>query len=299
VLRTRDQSLLDQCDIVVDVGSVFDPSKKRYDHHQKSFNETFKTLRPDLKISGGDIRLSSAGLIYVHYGEKIIKDMLKASADIELTPSQLQSIFIKIYQSLIQEIDGIDNGVPQFEGEPSYRINTHLSNRVKTFNPSWMEEKSPEEVDQLFHQAKEYVGKEFVDKVSYYGSSWLPARKIVEQCVANRFTVHSSGEIIELNRFCPWQEHLREIEKEVGVEIKFVLFNSGSNDFRVQCVPVKEGSFICRKFLKKSWWGVRDEELETVSGIEGIKFCHATGFIGGHKTRDGTLQMAVDSLEEN
>lgn len=47
VLRTRDQSLLDQCDIVVDVGSIFDPSKKRFDHHQNTFQETFSSLRPE------------------------------------------------------------------------------------------------------------------------------------------------------------------------------------------------------------------------------------------------------------
>lgn len=47
VLRTRDQSLLDQCDIVVDVGNVFDPSKKRFDHHQNTFHETFSSLRPE------------------------------------------------------------------------------------------------------------------------------------------------------------------------------------------------------------------------------------------------------------
>lgn len=218
--------------------------------------------------------------------------------NVELTPKQLTSVFIKIYQSFIQEIDGIDNGVPQFDGEPHYRINTHLSSRVKNFNPGWMDEKSADEIDELFQQAMVYVGKEFQDKVEYFGSAWLPARKIVEQAVNDRFTLHESGEIMELGRFCPWQEHLREIEKDVGgVEIKYVLFNGGSSDFRVQCVPVKEGSFVCRKFLHKKWFGIRDDELEKVSGIEGIKFCHATGFIGGHKTRDGSLQMAIESLK--
>ena len=223
--------------------------------------------------------------------------MLKKLKNVELTDKQLTSVFIKIYQSLIQEIDGIDNGVPQFDGEPSYRINSHLSNRVKKFNPTWTEEKTSEEVDELFHKAKEYVGEEFQDKVEYFGSEWLPARKIVEKSIDDRFSVHSSGEIIELVRFCPWQEHLREIEKSLeGVEIKYVLFNSGSSDFRVQCVPVKEGSFVCRKFLNKKWFGIRDQELEKASGIEGIKFCHVTGFIGGHKTRDGSLKMAELSL---
>lgn len=233
----------------------------------------------------------------MHYGEGIITDMLKKQG-VELTDTQLTSIFVKIYQSFIQEIDGIDNGVPQFDGEPHYRINTHLSNRVKTFNPGWMDNKTPDEVDELFHKAKEYVGKEFDDKVDYFGTSWLPARKIVEEAVKNRFAVHESGEIMELAGFCPWQEHLREIEKEQeGVEIKYVLFNSGNEDYRVQCVPVKEGSFVCRKFLHKKWFGIRDNELEKVSGIEGIKFCHSTGFIGGHKTRDGTLKMAEMSLK--
>lgn len=235
-------------------------------------------------------------MIYVHYGERVIVELLK-KVNVELTNKQLTSVFTKIYKSFIQEMDGIDNGVPQFDGEPRYIISTHLSNRVKNFNPGWTEDKTPEEVDELFHKAKEYVGKEFQDKVEYFGSAWLPARKIVEQAVQNRFNVHSSGEIIELERFCPWQEHLREIEKEFeGVEIKYTLFSGGSNDFRVQCVPVKEGSFICRKFLNKKWFGLRDEELEKVSGIEGIKFCHATGFIGGHITRDGTLKMAELSL---
>lgn len=235
-------------------------------------------------------------MTYVYYGERVITEILKKK-NVTLTPKQLTSVFVKIYQSFIQEIDGIDNGVPQFDGEPQYRINTHLSNRVKTFNPGWMDEKTPDEVDALFHEAKAYVGREFEDKVEYFGSAWLPARKIVEQAVENRFSVHESGEIIELSRFCPWQEHLREIEKDVGdVEIKFVLFLGGSNDYRVQCVPVKEGSFVCRKFLNKKWFGIRDEELEKVSGIEGIKFCHATGFIGGSKTRDGSLKMAELSL---
>ena len=35
IVRTRDPAVLDTCDIVVDVGGVFDPSKHRYDHHQR------------------------------------------------------------------------------------------------------------------------------------------------------------------------------------------------------------------------------------------------------------------------
>lgn len=54
VLRTRDLKLLSQCDIVVDVGSEFNPEKKRFDHHQNTFKETFSSLRPEL--GKGNIR---------------------------------------------------------------------------------------------------------------------------------------------------------------------------------------------------------------------------------------------------
>lgn len=35
VKRTRNTTILNTCDIVVDVGGVFDPSVHRYDHHQR------------------------------------------------------------------------------------------------------------------------------------------------------------------------------------------------------------------------------------------------------------------------
>jgi uncharacterized UPF0160 family protein len=41
---------------VLDVGGVYDPSRHRYDHHQKGFNEVFG--------HGFNTKLSSAGLVY-------------------------------------------------------------------------------------------------------------------------------------------------------------------------------------------------------------------------------------------
>lgn len=49
IIRSRNTlELLEHCDIVVDVGGEFDHERKLYDHHQKSFQETMSTLRPDL-----------------------------------------------------------------------------------------------------------------------------------------------------------------------------------------------------------------------------------------------------------
>jgi uncharacterized UPF0160 family protein len=56
IIRTRDPAELAKCDILVDVGAVYDPSTHRYDHHQAGFTETFDDTHK--------IKLSSAGLIY-------------------------------------------------------------------------------------------------------------------------------------------------------------------------------------------------------------------------------------------
>ena len=41
VVRSRTPEVLDKCDVVIDVGGVYDPAAKRFDHHQKEFNDVF------------------------------------------------------------------------------------------------------------------------------------------------------------------------------------------------------------------------------------------------------------------
>lgn len=41
IVRTRDLNLLQDLDLVVDVGGQFDLDKLRFDHHQKGFEQTF------------------------------------------------------------------------------------------------------------------------------------------------------------------------------------------------------------------------------------------------------------------
>lgn len=37
IIRTRDPVKLEKCDVVVDVGGVYDHKQHRYDHHQRYF----------------------------------------------------------------------------------------------------------------------------------------------------------------------------------------------------------------------------------------------------------------------
>lgn len=200
-----------------------------------------------------------------------------------------------------------------------------MSGRVSHFNQDW-NSKDDFDADKQFKKAQQLVGNEFLDKLFYYSTVWLPGREIVSDMIKKRFAVHESGEILEMETFCPWKQHLSELEQEheiVGVP-KFVIYTDTNGNYRVICVPIKPESFVCRKFLHKGklrlgffhisyylssyiclfwfdlildWRGLRDEELQKISKIEDASFCHATGFIGGANTRDGALTMAIESLE--
>ncbi|KAG7212361.1 hypothetical protein KM043_012682 [Ampulex compressa] len=291
IVRTRDQSILDTCDIVVDVGGQYDPATNRYDHHMRDFNETVGTV---IKKPGHnwDIKLSSAGLIYCHFGIEILREMLPK----ETSNEDIENVFKKVYDSLIKEVDAVDNGIPMYDGEPVYSINTGLSARVNRLNPEW--NSSGVNIDEQFAKAMALTGEEFTCFVHSAANVWLPARRIVEDAVDKRFEVDPSGEIIALEQYIPWAHHLYAIEEEQNINpsIKYAILKD-TNSYRVRAVPVQYGSFVCRIFLPEPWAGLRDTALEEASGIKGTIFVHTVRFIGGHVTKNGAIAMARKSLE--
>ncbi|KAM5179439.1 MYG1 exonuclease [Mantella aurantiaca] len=290
IIRTRDPLLLAQCDVVVDVGGEYDPSRNRYDHHQRSFCETMNSLYPDKPWV---TKLSSAGLVYAHFGTQILATLLDTEEDDPIIPV----LYDKMYENFVEEIDAIDNGISQFDGEQRYNVTTTLSSRVAHLNPRWNEPDQDTEVG--FRKAMELAGTEFVSRLDFYHRSWLPARALVEQAIRERLQVENSGEVVILAQGgCPWKEHLFQVEKELSLEkqIKYVIYPDQSGKWRVQCVPTGPNTFQNRLSLPEDWRGLRADDLSSVSGIPGCIFVHATGFIGGNETQGGALEMARKAL---
>jgi uncharacterized UPF0160 family protein len=142
------------------------------------------------------------------------------------------------------------------------------------------------------------VGGEFKDRVLYYVNDWWPAHSLVEKAIKNRYECDESGCIIRLDGCCPWKSHLFNIEKELDLVgcIKYVLYSEKNGHWRVQCVPLNDHSFTNRKSLKEEWCGLRDDELSCKSGIPECIFVHASGFIGGAKSYESALKLALNSI---
>lgn len=308
LVRTRDQAVLDTCHTVVDVGGVYSASENRFDHHQRTFDTTFP---------GRPTMLSSAGLVYMHFGKEIIARKLGGDDGAKDSPV-VDMLYNKFYESFIEALDAHDNGISVYDPaqvtsaglEPRFSDSGFtLGAMVGRLNPRWNDPAPADRAeaqaaeDARFETASARIGEEFDLSLDFWTASWLPAREVVETAFTGRVDHDEQGRIMVFKgQSCPWKDHLYTLEEDAGVESKvvYVLYpESTAPDakWRVQCVPVSKDSFQSRKPLPEAWRGFRDDELSQISGIPGCVFVHAAGFIGGNKTFDGALKMAKQALE--
>lgn len=120
VVRSRDPSRLAQCEFICDVGAVYDPASKRFDHHQ-------------LQYQGS---LSSAGMVLKYLQEQGFMD---------------EEEYRCFNNSLVMGVDAHDNGVEP----PSPGVCT-FSHVIGNFAPI-LREASAEEFEQAFRQAAEFT----------------------------------------------------------------------------------------------------------------------------------------------
>ncbi len=120
VHRTRSEKVLENCDYVCDVGGVYDPAKRRFDHHQVDYQGT----------------MSSAGMVLLY---------LKDQGLIE------GHLYDYLNKTLIMGVDAHDNGVAKIEpGTASF------SQVVSNFLPIDYDV-SAAEMTQAFFQAVDFV----------------------------------------------------------------------------------------------------------------------------------------------
>ena len=290
IVRTRNPEFLAQCHMVVDVGATYEPEKHRYDHHQREFTGV---------LEGYNTKLSSAGLVYKHFGRQILREVLKGDEGTAPSDEFVEVCYHKLYKGFVEHIDAIDNGISVSDAEPRYHVSTTLSARVGHLNPSWNEEQSSDIMNARFVEAMSLTCSEFLSHAQSLAQSWWPARSIVQKSLDERMNVHPSGQIMILDMACPWKDHLFELEenmKNSESKVLYALYADMGGSWRIQAVPMDPNSFASRKKLPTDWCGLRDDVLSEKTGIPGGIFIHASGFIGGHKTKEGALAMAIMAL---
>jgi len=70
------------------------------------------------------------------------------------------------------------------------------------------------------------TGAEFTESVEYLAKVWLPARSLVLADLNRRKEIDPSGSIVKLTSYCPWKEHLHQLEVGLGApgEVIYVVY---------------------------------------------------------------------------
>lgn len=311
IVRTRDQKILDEADIVVDVGSVLDVEKLRLDHHQRSFNQTIRDYHPEIKTTNPEKppRLSSSGLVFAIFGKAVIMKLLNLDGGYEelnmKDKKMVDAVYNKSYIEFFEEIDAIDNGVEIASGDNikyNYHINSGISTRVKYLNPL-DNNATPDERLVQFRKAMDLVGSEISRGIVFLAREWWPTREYYRDLVMKRKEFDPSGQIVlfEGEHMIGFKSAMFDLEEELGIngEIKYVIYPQSSSigkRWRALGLSVDLKSFTTRVPLKEEWRGKRDEELQKVSGIPDATFVHMSGFTGGAGSLEGIKSMVRKTL---
>lgn len=259
VLRSRDPKVWETGDYVLDVGNVYDPEIKRYDHHQHGGAGSRANGTP----------YSALGLVWKHHGEELCGS---------------KEIAEQIDRQMVIPIDLADNGIevyaPTHEGVHPFLIH-HV---LVVMRPTWKEgEVHDARFTELLPLARRIIEREIV--VARDGAE---GAQFVEKAYADAV----DKRIVTIDRPYPWQSTLAKTKEVIYV----VKPKSVGTNWEVECVRNDVHSFMNRKPLPESWRGYRDADLTAKTGVEGAIFCHNGGFIAVTETKEGALALAKLAL---
>lgn len=178
---------------------------------------------------------------------------------------------VRFDEDFIQPLDESDNT----------GCSNMLAKLISQFNPSWDSEES---YDACFWKAVDFA-EQILNNYFRSVLGVVRARKLVREAMEK-----GDGKILVLPKFAPWKGEV------VGSTYQLAVYPSNRGGYSVQGVPEsREGNeLVCS--LPREWWGKETAELQKISGIATLRFCHATGFMAAADTLDDAMLAAKTAL---
>jgi uncharacterized UPF0160 family protein len=262
VVRTRDVEVISKCDYVVDVGGESDPSNNKFDHHQ----------RGGAGKDNDSVPYAAFGLVWKKFGPEL---------------SGSEQVAMRVRQNLVAPIDYADNlGEPLSEMGPGIYPYT-FSRMIDVLNE---ETDEPKLQDANFLAMLDFAKRILLQEIRVAQAIEDSALYIMEV-----YKQADDKRILVLDRKIPWFPVVAELD-----EPRFVIFpDNGSGNWAISTIRHGKYDFNNRLDFPASWAGLRDAELEKVTGIEGSVFCHNRLFFAVAKTKNSAYSLAKLALEAN
>lgn len=185
-----------------------------------------------------------------------------------------ESEAIRFDEKFIQPLDIDDN---LGTGNP-------VAGLIGAFNPTWDSDQDP---DEAFMAALD-VGQQLL----WHRLKSLMAIERGKEA-AEEALKKMEGTIVYLERYVPWKPIL------VPSEAEFVIFPSIRGGYSLQCVPKDFNGKTGDKIpLPAGWRGRPAEELQKITGVQDMNFCHASGFMATVDSLEGATKLAKLAKEE-
>ena len=239
---------------------IYDIGRGQFDHHQE-----------DAKKRENGIPYCSLGLLWQSFGKAFLE---------QRGINEVEDVFTAIDKDFIEGIDADDNGIfPKIES--TYKVKT-LSDTIKLFNPSY---KSKQDENEQFLKAVTVAKEIFIQEILN-----ITGRIIAKQKVLDKLK-EKSHHTLYLDEYMPYEHTL--LSEESGNDIYFVVFPSNRGGYAIKTVPLSQEDYNKRIDFPKEWAGLEQKELEKVSGIKGLTFCHSTRFLVSCDTLE-TAKKVID-----
>jgi uncharacterized UPF0160 family protein len=258
ITRTRDKDKIEAGDYVFDVGGIYDEDKKRFDHHQKGGAG---------QRSG--IEYSSLGLVWKKFG-------------IELCGSE--KILNIVENRLVAPVDAFDNGLDLVENK--YDVSPFfIDHFFLTMVPTWREDYLSK--DEMFLKSVEIAKVMLSREIIQAQDSVLGEEKVI-----SIYEKTKDKRIIVLDKDYSYEYILNKFPEPLWV----VYPRTSDDSWGVRAIREDPKTFKNRKDFPRNWGGLRDEELQKVSGVADAIFCHRGLFMGVARTKEGAIKLAKLAL---
>ncbi len=266
VIRTRDPQIIATGDYVLDVGSVYDAEKNKFDHHQ----------RGGAAVRENGIPYASFGLIWKKFG-------------VEVAGSQ--GVADLIDRDFAQPIDAFDNGVVLYElTHPSKIHPLHLQSTLFLFESARGE--TPNQ-DEAFLEAVAFARRLLERKIVH-----TKAEEEVATIVRSKYQDAPDKRLVLIDvRPTVPRVPTTSILSEYPEPMFFVRQHENGNWQAVAVSVNPENSFEKRKSFPESWAGKIGEDFAVASGVSDALFCHNGRFMVVAVSKESAIKLAELALE--
>lgn len=232
-----------------------------FDHHGALY---------DKKRENG-IHYCGFGLLWQRYGLEYLK---------QIKVEEPAMIFDIMDELLVTQIDAFDNG--EYTIDAPFNVYT-LASLIEQFRP-----KIEKDENECFLKAVAFADNIFETILNDAIAKFATLKKV------EKLSQTIKDNILILDSYIPYEYAIFKL----NLDINFVIYPSNRGGYAAHTVPIKYKGFTPKIPFKKEWAGLRDKELQNISGIKTAKFCHNKLFLATAETIEDAKQFIYKTIKE-